>query len=77
MEIYPKVVDAGDLGAELHVFLRPNGCPGLGGWKRTKGGWMTRVKGQEATEIISVAKCAPDHVVTLEMNEDEIVNISI
>ena len=45
-----EVFDEGSYGYrlqldELDYELVPRVCPGLGGWKRSPGGWWTRVKG--------------------------------
>ena len=74
-----EVIDAGRAGVELVTFdPRPKGCPGLGGWKNhASGGLFTRVKGPEAKRLFQVSIRAPGRIVTLEMEGDRIVNITI
>jgi hypothetical protein len=77
-EIYPKVTDEGIMGARLEVFSKPHGCPGLGGWKCAEnGGWFTRVKGEEAERILRASEFAPGNTVTLELDGDRVVGISV
>jgi hypothetical protein len=77
-EIYPICTDEGQMGVRLDVRYKPRGCPGLGGWKRNaSGGWWTRLKGDVACRVWDVAKAANEHCVTLEMDEDRILNVSV
>lgn len=73
-----RVTNEGGMGARLDTWTKPDGCPGLGGWKRTEnGGWFTRVKGDEAGRILRVSAFAPDNTVTLTLHGDRITDISI
>ena len=76
-EVFAKVVDEGQMGAALYSLDRPLGCPGLGGWKFFEGHYMTRVKGADATWILSVSEFAPDNVVTLILDGDAIMGIEV
>lgn len=77
-KIVVDVIDNGAAGAELITWDRPKGCPGLGGWKNhPHGGRFTRVKGPEAERLIQFASRAPGGVITIEIDGDRIVNMSI
>jgi len=78
-EIFPIVTDEGSRGARLDVIGRPDGCPGLGGWKRGDhpDQYWTRVKGQDAARILELASRAPEHIITLQIDGDRIIGMMI
>jgi len=77
-EIFATVTDEGPMGAKLVVFVKPRGCPGLGGWKSGKDGteWWTRVKGEDAARVLETASIAPGNVVSIMLDGDKITDIS-
>ena len=60
------------MGAEIICEQKPRGCPGLGGWKRESGRWMTRIKGVEAAKFRGMV----GQFVELTMDGDRIVSLS-
>lgn len=77
-EIYPVCTDEGELGVKLDVLVKPKGCPGLGGWKKSAtGGYWTRLKGELAEKVWKKAKYAPGNVVTLKLEGGVIIEISV
>jgi hypothetical protein len=76
--IYPTIHDDGALGARIDATSRPRGCPGLGGWKwsEERQRWWTRVKGQEAGDLIEFALRRPDGCIELRIDGDRIAGYS-
>jgi len=74
--IYPICTNEGDMGVKLDVFIKPSGCPGLGGWK-TKDSvvFWTRVKGQDAKKVWDVARYAADNCIAISLDGDRIISI--
>ena len=78
-EIYPAVTNEGGMGARLDVFGKPDGCPGLGGWKRDteKGTWWTRVKYPHHEKVLAVSEFAPSNTITMILEGDKISSVSL
>ena len=82
IEIHPVITNENRFGggrhvAKLHVFDRPPGCPGMGGWERSGyGGWWTLIKGRQASRVLRLASFARDGMVTIKMDGDRIVEVT-